>query len=48
MNPNGKEEAVELEAVNIVKLFLSYESEETVNYVIRILMFISIHLKGKN
>lgn len=46
MNPKGKEESVEIEVVNVVKIFLYYENEEVINLSIRVLMFISIDLNG--
>ena len=47
MNPDGKEEAVRLNTFKIIEPFLSYNNEKVLNYTVRILMFISIHLEGK-
>ena len=47
MNPDGKEEAVRLKTYKIIEPFLSYNNDKVLNYSVRILMFISIHLEGK-
>ena len=48
MNIDGKEEGVEIKAIDKVKVFLKYEDENTVNYTAWILMFLTIDLDAKN